>query len=105
MSIFRQKVHNIVRKIPIGRVATYAQIARASGYPRSARAVGTVLSKNNSPETPCHRVVRADGFLGKYNGLRGVSKADLLKKEGMVILTGRVDLDIYSVNLSSSHPE
>ena len=74
MTIFRQKAYNIVKKIPRGKVMTYAAVARAIGNPRAARAVGNILSRNDSPEIPCHRIVRSDGVLGKYNGLQGTNK-------------------------------
>lgn len=77
---FKEKIYRIVRKIPKGKVMTYARVARATGRPRAWRAVGNILAKNKNPKIPCHRVIRSDGKIGGYN--RGQKKKiALLKKE------------------------
>ena len=81
MSDFRQKVLEEIQKIPRGETRSYGQIAAAVGRPGAARAVGRICAGNQDREIPCHRVVRADGTLGKYNGLRGASKAEILAGE------------------------
>ncbi|WP_295731885.1 MGMT family protein [uncultured Limosilactobacillus sp.] len=61
---FMQDVLNIVDIIPMGRVATYGQIARLIGRPRNARLVGKALGKSGHyGKHPCHRVVTATGRL------------------------------------------
>ena len=81
---FKEKIYNIVKEIPKGKVMTYKQVAELAGTPRSFRAVGNVLNKNYNPEIPCHRVIRSDGNIGGYNG--GVrKKKSLLKSEGVII--------------------
>lgn len=77
-------------KIPIGKVTTYGDIARAAGCPRGARAVGRILNVNPNPITvPCHRVVKSDGRIGGYAyGVR--RKQDILRKEGIVCTDGRI---------------
>ena len=89
---FKEKVYHIVRRIPRGKVMTYAEVARAAGRPRAYRAVGNILNKNpNAPAVPCHRVVRSDGSVGGY--ARGTKKKiNLLKKEGVVIVRERIKL-------------
>jgi len=72
----------IVSRIPRGQVLTYTAVARRAGNPRAARAVGAIMRANQDLHVPCHRVVRSDGTLGEYNGLRGAGKAALLKREG-----------------------
>lgn len=95
---FQEKVFVCVAKIPKGKVMTYTGVASAVGRPRAARAVGNVLGKNpftfhspkNAPKRiPCHRVVRSDGRVGGYSGPMG-AKEELLKKEGVKIINGRV---------------
>lgn len=81
MKTFREKVFEIVRRIPKGEVLTYSQVARLVGNSRAARAVGNILNKNYDPGIPCHRVIRADGALGGYNR-GGQKKAEILKSEG-----------------------
>ena len=83
ISEFCRKVYNIVRSIPRGRVMTYAEVARAIGKPKAARAVGNALNKNRNPEIPCHRVIRSDGKIGGYN--KGTKlKIRLLQSEGAI---------------------
>jgi O-6-methylguanine DNA methyltransferase len=78
---FQQKVYSIVKKIPAGKVLTYKEVAVLAGSPKAFRAVGSALSKNYNSQIPCHRVIRSDGNIGKYN--RGTDrKAELLKQEG-----------------------
>ncbi len=83
MKSFNQKVIDIVTTIPRGKVMTYGQVAARAGNARASRAVGTIMAKNTDISVPCHRVVRSDGGVGMYNGLRGTSKQVLLKKEGV----------------------
>jgi AraC family transcriptional regulator of adaptative response/methylated-DNA-[protein]-cysteine methyltransferase len=62
---FQQKVWRAVRKIPAGRTATYADIARQIGAPKAMRAVGSACAVNPlSIAVPCHRVLRSDGSFG-----------------------------------------
>lgn len=80
MSDFRERVFEVVRRIPAGVVLTYADVARQAGNPKAARAVGAILHMNYDSAIPCHRVVRSDGSPGGYN--RGIRrKAALLRAE------------------------
>jgi methylated-DNA-protein-cysteine methyltransferase-like protein len=96
---FFQRVYNIVKRIPKGRVATYGQIARMVGQPHAARFVGYALHANPDPKTiPCHRVVFRDGSLASGFAFGGPDEqARRLKAEGIAFLPdGRVDMDNYS---------
>ena len=84
MNDFTQKVIATVKKIPKGTTMTYAEVAKKAGSPQAARAVGSIMAKNQDKNVPCHRVIRSDGGLGPYNGLQGPSKEALLKKEGAI---------------------
>ena len=77
---FSQKVLEFVATVPLGTVVTYKEVAAAVGQPKAARAVGNILRANRNPSVPCHRVIRSDGQVGGYNGLRG-DKVKLLKAE------------------------
>lgn len=70
----------IVKKIPKGKTMSYKQVAKRAGNENGARAVGMIMSRNTDKSVPCHRVIRSNGTLGGYNGLRG-TKEKLLKKE------------------------
>jgi len=89
LTMFRDRVFSACRRIPVGKVATYSQIARAIGRPKAARAVGNALNKNRSALVPCHRVVRSDGRVGGYaHGTR--EKVRMLRAEGVKIRGGKV---------------
>ena len=61
---FKDKVIQIVKKIPYGRVTTYGTIATLAGIPRGARLVGGVLHFNSKEyDLPWQRVINKDGFI------------------------------------------
>ncbi|NOX43198.1 MAG: methylated-DNA--[protein]-cysteine S-methyltransferase [Gammaproteobacteria bacterium] len=65
---FQVSVWKALLRIPAGAVVSYAQIARAVGRPRSARAVGTAIGANPAAFIiPCHRVIQQSGKLGGYH--------------------------------------
>ncbi len=78
---FRQKVLSVVMQIPKGETLSYKEVAQKAGNKNASRAVGTIMSKNQDKNIPCHRVIRSNGKLGQYNGLQGQSKLHILKKE------------------------
>ncbi|MEM2138416.1 MAG: methylated-DNA--[protein]-cysteine S-methyltransferase [Candidatus Anstonellaceae archaeon] len=98
---FQRSVLLACAKIPKGQTRTYAQLARAIGKPKAARAVANALAANPfafgreqpsprsrarknppAPMIPCHRVIRSDGSLGGYSGQGGMkTKARLLHTE------------------------
>jgi methylated-DNA-[protein]-cysteine S-methyltransferase len=82
---FQQRVLRAVSRVPRGKVATYAEIARRIDRPNAARAVGQALRRNPIPIViPCHRVLASDGGLGGYTGRGGVrTKKQLLALEGV----------------------
>lgn len=92
MGEFADKVFQIVRQVPAGKVTTYGQVARLMGRPRSARYVGFALRGNPSPaaeggDVPCHRVLFRDGGLchGFAFGGPGVQR-DMLLAEGITFI-------------------
>jgi methylated-DNA-protein-cysteine methyltransferase-like protein len=90
---FTQKVYEIASKIPLGKVATYGQIARLSGSPKAARAVGMAMRTNtDTKRVPCHRVVASNGALTGYAFGNGIpQKEKMLRAEGVAF---KVDLAI-----------
>jgi AraC family transcriptional regulator, regulatory protein of adaptative response / methylated-DNA-[protein]-cysteine methyltransferase len=78
---FQRRVWEALREIPLGRTATYAEIARRIGAPSAVRAVGGACAANPlAVAIPCHRVVRNDGGLSGYRW--GVErKRALLERE------------------------
>lgn len=77
---FKDKVLEVVSKIPKGKTLTYKELAKLAGSEKAFRAVGNILNKNYNPNIPCHRVIRSDGKTGGYN--RGEElKKKILKQE------------------------
>jgi len=93
---FDEKVWNICRKIPKGKVSTYKEIAKAL-HTKAYRAVGNALHKNlYAPVVPCHRVINSDGRLGGF-AKGAAAKKRLLGKEGVVITNDKIDLKKYGI--------
>jgi AraC family transcriptional regulator of adaptative response/methylated-DNA-[protein]-cysteine methyltransferase len=64
---FQRRVWQALCRIPAGKTATYTEIARRIGEPRSVRAVARAVATNAiAVAIPCHRVVRLDGGLAGY---------------------------------------
>jgi len=78
---FQRRVWRELQRIPVGRTASYGEVARRIGMPGAARAVARACASNPLPlAVPCHRVVRSNGDLGGYGG--GVErKRALLERE------------------------
>lgn len=83
VSNFRERVLSVVKKIPKGKTLSYKEVALKAGHPLAARAVGAIMRTNKDKSIPCHRVIKSDGTLGGYNGIRGI-KQKLLKSEGAI---------------------
>ncbi len=97
MTVF-DKIYEVVKTIPRGRVATYGQVALLAGNPRWARVVGYALHNNPQPGViPCHRVVNRDGRVAAAFAFGGGDiQRSLLESEGIVFdADGCVDLHRY----------
>lgn len=78
-SVFEREVYHATRMIPYGERRSYKWIAEKIGRPRSFRAVGKALGKNQALIIiPCHRVVKKSGTLGGWNGPLGWKKKLLM---------------------------
>jgi len=98
VTLFRDNLYRLVRRIPPGRVTSYGRLARALGHPRGARQVGWALARTpDDLVLDAHRVVGHDGFLsgGWAFGAPEVQRA-LLEAEGVQFRAdGRVDLERF----------
>ena len=95
---FTNRVLTVVRRIPVGRVASYGQVASLAGRPRAARAVGNIMRTCGRRDVPCHRVIAAGGRLGGYGGSEALKRA-LLQAEGVIVSGTKVrELDRVTWN-------
>jgi len=78
-----QKIQNLVKKIPQGKVTTYGKIAKALKI-KDSRVVGWALHANKDKNIPCYRVVNRFGFLAKNYAFGGEKiQKKKLKREGI----------------------
>jgi len=95
-SEYRERVFEIVRCIPDGRVMTYGQLAEMLGAGYDARTVGYCM--HAADETvPWHRVINAQGACSTGRVLLPVNKQQmLLEAEGIHFnAQARCDLSQY----------
>ena len=88
MSDFFNRVYEVVKQIPPGKVTSYGAIARYLGTGGSARMVGWAMNACHSyPEfVPAHRVVNRNGLLtGKHHFDNPNAMQELLEAEGFKI--------------------
>lgn len=112
MGEFSDKVFDIVRQVPLGKVTTYGQVAALMGRPQSGRYVGFALRNNPEPYRkgegiPCHRVLFKDGSLVPGFAFGGPDvQRDLLEAEGVTFRDNmHVDLEMHLWDGSSSSPD
>ena len=87
---FRRRVLEELAKVPFGATVSYGELARRSGQPSAARAVGGIMAGNPLPViVPCHRVIRRGGAIGGFAGARNAidTKQWLLTHEGVLTPT------------------
>ena len=95
-----EKIYEIVKSIPKGKVATYGQVALMLGNPRASRVVGYALHRNPTPGViPCHRVVNRDGRLSPAFAFGGENKQRRLLEDEVVgfLSNGNVDMEYYRI--------
>ena len=91
-SNFFDKVYDVVKQIPFGRVTSYGSIAKFLGSPQSSRAVGYAMNASHkNPDIPAHRVVNRIGLLtGKHHFDGSNLMKDLLLNEGVIVKINQV---------------
>jgi methylated-DNA-protein-cysteine methyltransferase-like protein len=89
---FFEKVYEVAKLIPFGRVTSYGAIAKYLGTARSARMVGWAMNASHSnQEIPAHRVVNRNGLLtGKLHFDGTNLMQQLLENEGITIKENQV---------------
>ncbi|MEA5050369.1 MAG: MGMT family protein [Oscillospiraceae bacterium] len=90
-----ERIYDVVRRIPRGRVTTYGTVALLAGNPRWSRIVGCALHVNPDPaRIPCFRVVNRFGACSGSFAFGGAdAQRRLLEEDGVTFLPdGRVDM-------------
>jgi methylated-DNA-protein-cysteine methyltransferase-like protein len=89
---FFERVYEIARQIPEGKVTSYGAIAKALGTARSARMVGWAMNVcHNLEDVPAHRVVNRKGLLTGKHHFEGTNlMQQLLENEGVVIIENQI---------------
>ena len=89
---FFERVYEVVRKIPYGRVSSYGLIARYLGSPQSARMVGWAMNaSHNNHDVPAHRVVNRKGLLTGKHHFEGTNlMQQLLESEGIKVHENKI---------------
>ncbi len=89
---FFERVHDLAKQIPYGRVSTYGAIAKHLGMARSARMVGWAMNaSHNLDDVPAHRVVNRVGLLSGKHHFEGTNlMQQLLESEGIKVKNNQV---------------
>ncbi len=90
---FFEKVYQVARLIPYGKVTNYGSIAKYLGAAKSARMVGWAMnnSHNQTQEVPAHRVVNRKGLLTGKHHFDGTNlMQQLLESEGVIIIENQI---------------
>ncbi|WBX76838.1 MGMT family protein [Tenacibaculum ovolyticum] len=88
---FFERVYEIARLIPYGRVTSYGAIATYLGAARSARMVGWAMNNSSVKEVPAHRVVNRVGLLTGKQHFEGTNlMQQLLESEGIIVVENKI---------------
>lgn len=89
---FFERVYEIVRQIPEGKVTSYGAIAKALGAAGSARMVGWAMNaSHNLEDVPAHRVVNRIGMLSGKHHFEGTNlMQQLLENEGIKVVENQI---------------
>uniref|UniRef100_UPI00404A9E77 MGMT family protein n=1 Tax=Flavobacterium sp. TaxID=239 RepID=UPI00404A9E77 len=89
---FFERVYEVARQIPYGKVTSYGAIAKAIGSARSARMVGWAMNaSHNKEDIPAHRVVNRSGLLtGKFHFEGSNLMQQLLESEGIKVVDNKI---------------
>ena len=93
----KEKIWQIVHQIPLGKVASYGQIAKLAGLPGYGRYVGyTMKTLPTSTKLPWYRVVNSQGSISFKKGTKQyLLQKSLLEKEGIVFIKGKFPMSKF----------
>lgn len=85
------KILAAINAVGRGQVAGYGEIARRAGLPGRARMVARILSENQDPRLPWHRILRSDGRIAfPPDDRQFTEQVQRLRAEGVIVEKGRV---------------
>ena len=89
---FFERVYEVTRQIPYGKVTSYGAIAKVLGATRSSRMVGWAMNaSHNLEDVPAHRVVNRNGLLTGKHHFDGTNlMQQLLESEGIVVIDNKI---------------
>jgi len=88
---FYEKVYEVAKQIPYGRVTSYGAIANYLGAKRSARLVGYAMNGSHNKDVPAHRVVNRKGLLTGKHHFEGTNlMQQLLESEGVKVKDNQI---------------
>lgn len=88
---FFDKVYEVAKRIPYGKVTSYGAIAKYLGAARSARMVGYAMNGSHGKDIPAHRVVNRKGLLTGKHHFEGTNlMQQLLQSEGVEVVDNQI---------------
>ena len=88
---FFERVYEVTKLIPFGKVTSYGAIATYLGAARSARMVGWAMNNSHGKEVPAHRVVNRKGLLTGKHHFEGTNlMQQLLESEGIIVVDNQI---------------
>lgn len=88
---FFDKVYQVARQIPYGKVTSYGAIATYLGAAKSARMVGYAMNASHNKDVPAHRVVNRKGLLTGKHHFDGTNlMQQLLESEGVEVVNNQI---------------
>lgn len=88
---FYEKVYEVAKQIPFGRVTSYGAIAKYLGAGKSARIVGYAMNGSHGKDVPAHRVVNRKGLLTGKHHFEGTNlMQQLLENEGIKVIENQI---------------
>ncbi|WP_299105716.1 MGMT family protein [uncultured Winogradskyella sp.] len=88
---FFEKVYDVARQIPYGRITSYGAIAKYLGAGKSARIVGYAMNGSHGKDVPAHRVVNRKGLLTGKHHFEGTNlMQQLLESEGVEVIENQI---------------
>ncbi len=93
---FFEKVYEVAKQIPYGKVTSYGAIAKYLGAAKSARIVGYAMNGSHGKDVPAHRVVNRKGLLTGKHHFEGTNlMQQLLENEGIEVVEHQIqNLDL-----------